>query len=158
MDGEEMNQKAFYAWLEAQGAEVFAPTSGWEFARFRAREAVHIIYRNKDGAYTAHGFAAECMDAFTKRGNIAMGYAGKRKTPSQSVKASLRSRDGNECFFCGQEMTPETMSIEHLVGRAKGGPNHMDNLVLSHAACNQEAGNLPLIAKIRIYHRNRGGK
>lgn len=41
-------------------------------------------------------------------------------------------------------------TLEHLVARAKGGPDHMDNLVLVHEECNKKVSNLPLIEKIKI--------
>ena len=147
---EKPNQEAFSAWLREQGADVLAPTNQWEFARFRAHETVHIIWRNKGGRLTALHFAAKCLDAFGKKSNLAMGFTEKRHQIPQTIKATLMGRDGDRCFFCRLPLAGD-ITIEHLVAKSKGGPDHTDNLVLAHEKCNMAAGGLPLIEKIKIH-------
>lgn len=45
----------FTSWLSAQGAEVLAPTNSHELIRFRAKGAVHILYRNAAGSIRIPG-------------------------------------------------------------------------------------------------------
>lgn len=149
---------AFGAWLRAQGADVLAPTNEYEVARFRANGAVHVVYRKKNGSVTHGEFGGRCIEAFKRGQNMAMGFTANRRSLSASVKASLLARDGDACFFCGLQMPPEDMTIEHLVGKSKGGPDHTDNLVLAHEACNQDAGNMPLMEKIKVHCASRYSK
>lgn len=138
------------AWLRAQGAEVLAPTNAYEMARFRARGGVHVIYEGRRGI-TANGFAQTALTAYEKGANLWMGLTTKPRGNMAKTRAALLERDGNLCFFCCLEMNLEDMTVEHLVGRAKGGPDHQDNLVLAHESCNKSADNLPLIEKIKIH-------
>ncbi len=143
--------EAFASWLREQGAEVQAPKSQYEFARFRAQGGLHIIYIRQSGTISAQPFGLECLAAFRRRSNMAMGFTAARNTRAASVRATLLLRDGEACFFCGDPMLPEEITVEHLVAKNKGGPDHTDNLVLAHERCNQDVGPMPLIDKIRIH-------
>lgn len=138
---------AFKAWLARQGAEVIAPTNPYELVRFRARSATHVIYEGRRGV-SAAGFAAECLGAFRTGKPLAMGLAKVPRTPAERFVAALLQRDGDACFYCLGEMRPGDITLEHLVPVSKGGPNHLSNMALAHAACNREAGDLPLVKKI----------
>lgn len=150
-DGEE-----FRAWLRSQGADVLAPTNQWEVVRFRARGAVHIVYTDARKNIKASGFAAECMEACRRGGNLSMGFTSDRKSLGARMKAALLARDGDLCFFCARVMTQEEMTVEHLVGIGKGWPNHTDNFALAHEECNKKAGNMPLMEKIVTAAVSRG--
>lgn len=151
-------QEAFAEWLREQGADVLQPTSDYEFARFRAMGMINIIYVRQSGAFSAQPFGMECLAAFRKKKNMAMGFTEARKSLNASMRATLLARDGDLCFFCAEAMPPWDVTIEHLVAKNKGGPDHTDNLVLAHEACNQRIGSMPLIRKIRIYHEARKKK
>lgn len=153
-------QAKFHEWLRAQGAEVLAATNTYEYARFRARGGVHVVYQNKYGSPRGHGFAGEVLMAFQDKKCMRMGDVQKPRDNMARLKIALRERDGDMCFFCGQTMFDiegepghekaiSDCTLEHLVGRAKGGPDHMDNLVLAHESCNKLAANIPLIEKIK---------
>lgn len=149
-----MDNKKFNEWLRHNGAEVLEPTNPYEIARFVARGGVNVIYRGRRGI-SARGFALDCLHAFENNASISMGYTKGHRSDLGRKKAALMQRDGDLCFFCAKPMTQDAMTIEHLVSRQNGGPNHMDNLVLSHSQCNARAGNLPLIKKIQIHHSTR---
>lgn len=144
-----MNRKKFREWLSQQGAEVLAPTNPFEIARFRARGGVHIVYEGRRGI-TASGFAVECVEAFEKGARLWMGITTKPRSILTYKKAALMERDGNACFYCGLELSVDEATIEHLVSHDKGGPDHIDNLVLAHAPCNKLADNLPLMKKVLL--------
>lgn len=143
-------QADFEAWLRAQGADILPTTNPWELARFRARDQIHIIYTRANGTITAQDFGLECLAAFRRGGTLSMTVPTKRRGLSHR-KEILLKRDGSACFFCGQEMSEEEMTIEHLVPLMRGGPNIDDNLALAHEACNQKAGAAPLVEKIRAH-------
>lgn len=149
------HRKGFGDWLRTQGADVLEVTSPWEFARFRANSMLHIIYVDKAGTVNTGEFALECLAAWRRNANVPMGFTSKRKSLGANMRATLAARDGTECFFCGAEMKPEEMTIEHLVGKNKGGTDHSDNLVLAHEKCNQGIGAIPLVAKIEIHVKMR---
>lgn len=144
-----MNKVKFLDWLRTNGAEVLSPTNAFEWARFRARGGVHVIYEGRRGM-TVAGFAEECLNAFRAGSAMNMGATSKPRTPLGFKKAALFERDGNLCFYCRQPMTYEQATVEHLVSRQNGGPDHMDNLALAHDPCNTKAANLPLIKKIEL--------
>ena len=151
-------REAFAEWLREQGADVLQPTNEYEFARFRAMGMINVIYVRQSGVFSAQPFGMKCLAAFRKKANMAMGFTEARKSLNASMRATILSRDGDLCFFCAEPMPPWDVTIEHLVAKNKGGPDHTDNLVLAHEACNQRVGSMPLIRKIKIYHESRKKK
>ena len=51
-------------------------------------------------------------------------------SPNAKRKKTLLKRDGNRCFYTGEVMKENEMSVEHLVPTYWGGTNNMQNLVL----------------------------
>jgi hypothetical protein len=147
-----LDVKAFKSWLSTAGAEVLASSSTWEAVRFQARGGIHSVYVNKDGRYTVHGFALECVTEFLLGQTPPKMWADATKLNNvkKLYRPALLERDGDACFYCGYQMQPGDMTVEHLVSRNRRGPNHLDNMVLCHASCNQEAGSLPVKAKIEL--------
>lgn len=64
--------------------------------------------------------------------------------------AYLVARDGDGCFYCSNRLDFAACTIEHLVARAAGGPDHASNLVLSCPGCNAHAGHLSAAEKMRL--------
>jgi 5-methylcytosine-specific restriction endonuclease McrA len=56
------------------------------------------------------------------------------------VRAALAQRDGPECCWCGRWCRSTDMTIEHLLPRALGGTDALENLALACAACNNARG------------------
>lgn len=124
--------------LEAAGAEMLGPTNPYEVLRFRTCKGVGVVYSGKRGeTWNAEAIAARDHLSAGK-GSLAPVTVRGRRTDKATVTALL-SRDGGECFFCGAALDGD-ITVEHLVAIAHGGPNHISNLFLAHAACNQEAG------------------
>jgi 5-methylcytosine-specific restriction endonuclease McrA len=40
------------------------------------------------------------------------------------------------CWVCGQHVSLDAATLEHIRPLAEGGNSHQDNLAISHAACN----------------------
>lgn len=149
-------REAFGLFLTRSGAELLAPTNPSELFRFRARGGVHIIYVRRTGFLTIKGAALEALRAF--RAGSRWDAGTRNADPRHAMKRerhALFERDGRACWFCGEDMPDDDMTVEHLVGRNKGGPDHLDNLVLAHQRCNIEADNLPLKRKIEIHCQHR---
>ena len=48
-------------------------------------------------------------------------------------------RDGRRCAYCGLEKVP--LEIDHIIPKSRGGPNRLQNLVLSCKECNSARAN-----------------
>lgn len=152
-----VDEDKFRGWLRRQGAQVLPATNQYEVARFLARGQTNVVYIGRRGM-SAIGFAGECLLAYTKGVGINMGFTQKPRNSMMRMKLSLWERDHGLCFFCGVAVDIQQATVEHLVGRGKGGPDHQDNLALAHDACNKTAANLPLMEKIKVRERNLYGK
>ena len=40
------------------------------------------------------------------------------------------------CWICGEQVAEEDATLEHIKPLAEGGSSHLENLAISHAACN----------------------
>jgi hypothetical protein len=146
-----MKVDSFKAWLEANGAEILKPTNDFEVIRFRANDQVSIVYKGKRG-YTLTGAAEKAYKCFV----TSKPWSGTNKNLGRNCVdvRTLIQRDGDTCFYCFKPMTQDEMTREHLLSRAQGGRNHISNQVLCHRSCNQEAGHLSVMEKIRIREKN----
>lgn len=61
--------------------------------------------------------------------------------PWERVRQRVLRTKGTICALCGE---PGADSVDHDVPVARGGSNHIDNLVPAHAVCNQRKGNRTL--------------
>lgn len=142
--------KAFFDFLVTCGAEVLVATSKYEVARFKSHGVTSIIYCNKKGKLRFTGDSAEAYRAFDN----GKSWQGTDKNKARLVRRSpkvktLLRRDGGNCFYC-REPLGDDITVEHLVCRAHGGPNHISNLVLAHGQCNHAAGHLSAAEKVAI--------
>lgn len=144
----------FKTFLSSHGAQVLNPTNEWELVRFLAGGETGIIYRNKRGDVTFVGPAEAAFNAFASGQAWRVDPYNRAKVRIKPVVATLRARDGDLCFFCALAMGDDA-TVEHLVARAHGGPNHVSNLFLAHGACNQKAGHLSAPEKIAMHVASR---
>ncbi len=63
------------------------------------------------------------------------------------LRAALRARDGDDCFYCLRPLGADD-TLEHIERWGDGGSNHPDNLALAHAACNFETRELSVDEKM----------
>lgn len=57
-----------------------------------------------------------------------------------NIRNYLLEKHGRKCFYCDKEVS--NFEVEHLIPKAKGGSNRIDNLTLSCHSCNQKKGTL----------------
>lgn len=142
--------EVFKAWLRERGAEVMIGTNPYELVRFCTSNGVSILYSSLKGKLSFTGESREAYHAY--RNGTAWTAKCSQKEPLGSVTSrTLRERDGDDCFFCLQPVAPGEGSVEHLVPRSAGGPNHLSNLFLAHKTCNSSAGHLDARAKIALH-------
>lgn len=141
----------FREWLVSRGAELLPTTNEWEVLRFRCLHGTGVIYQNSRGHYKFSGpVAIDAYRAFAT-GKPWDGH-GKKSRLSKGArrrKQQLLIRDGDECFYCGQPMGTD-ITEEHLLSHNQGGSYRLENLALAHGRCNQQAGNLPIVEKVKL--------
>jgi 5-methylcytosine-specific restriction endonuclease McrA len=145
--------KTFTDHLTEAGAEILAPTNPYETLRFRTSYGVGVVYRGKRGeTWNPEAIAArDHLNAH--KGSLApVAVKGRRK--DRSTVGALMARDGDLCFFCGAPLDGD-VTVEHLIAIAHGGPNHISNLFLAHAQCNQAAGHMSAPEKVEMAVRLR---
>jgi 5-methylcytosine-specific restriction endonuclease McrA len=65
----------------------------------------------------------------------------KQRKFNHEVKHRLfRHYESACCFWCGDRLWIEELTVEHLVPRALGGSDQVENIVLACQKCNQEKG------------------
>ena len=53
-------------------------------------------------------------------------------------------RNNDFCWYCGCELPPSELTIDHVFPRSKGGDNNMDNIMMVCKSCNSSKGNMDL--------------
>ena len=51
------------------------------------------------------------------------------------------------CWVCGEHVTPEAATLEHIQALSEGGNSHAENLAISHEVCNGQrhaSGRVPV--------------
>ena len=145
---------AFVEFLAANGAEILTTTNEYEVLRFRANGETSVLYRNKHGEFTGTGEMAKAYSAFINGRKCIGAQKNKATIVKRTPKVrTLLERDGGNCFYCHEPLKND-ITVEHLVSRAHGGPNHISNLVLAHQQCNADAGHLSAAEKIKLREQN----
>ncbi len=86
--------------------------------------------------------------------------------PTAISKAEqIRLRDGDRCWLCAgkldftaQPNSSKSPTIEHLLAKANGGTNALDNLVLAHPGCNKQLGTRSVAEKQRMRAKYRAAR
>lgn len=172
----DFNVQGFLAFVAANGGEVGVPTNPYEVVRYRAywrgtqTSAVHIVYAKDNGLLTWTGGSQGHYRAFldgARMDELPGAVEGPKAKPAEQrlpkkkgksnapTRATLRARDGDDCWFCGKPMGDDC-TLEHLIAKAKGGNNSLANYALAHRQCNADAADLPLVDKIAMRARLRG--
>lgn len=143
---------AFKNFLANSGAEFWTSRDNpYELLRLRTGDGIAVIYRNAKGWLKFTGPIGIPWRAFVS--NLpyrAYPRAGEIRGEREELVSALLDRDGRACFYCLLPLTPGFETIEHLVPQAAGGPSHLANLALAHRCCNERAGTLSVIEKIRL--------
>lgn len=152
----EKDLASFKEWLLARGAQVLEPTSEWEVLRFRCATSTSIIYRDAKDQINMQGRAKEAYRSFKGGKSWTAGVKASRFGKKRGMfVATLIKRDGYCCFYCGNEMTQDQVTLEHLIPTAAGGVDHLVNMALAHSECNRKAGHLSLVQKVVLRDKMR---
>lgn len=66
----------------------------------------------------------------------------------KKLKLRLWKLYGDRCWYCGDPMTMESATVEHLIPHSRSGPTSEENCVLTHQPCNEAMADIPLALKI----------
>jgi 5-methylcytosine-specific restriction endonuclease McrA len=75
-----------------------------------------------------------------------MSLRSRNSKQRKSLLRTLRERDGDLCHICYRPMSfkvpnqPESATFDHIIPKAVGGRDRMDNLKLAHNKCNKARG------------------
>lgn len=79
------------------------------------------------------------------------GASTQAKRARREIRACLLGRQGQRCAYCNRLMAPpqrtrqggpDTMTIDHVTPRSRGGSEHRWNLVLACRSCNDRKEDL----------------
>jgi 5-methylcytosine-specific restriction endonuclease McrA len=55
-------------------------------------------------------------------------------------KEAIKLRDGYRCMYCGNYFSKNSLTVDHIIPKSKGGKHTFDNLVCSCKPCNHKKG------------------
>lgn len=142
----EIDVERFSKYIIDRGAIVLPITNPWEVIRFKTIAGTSVIYKNKHGEITHTGESKMAWDAF--KGNKPWRAVDPKRKNLKSRKAKLAARDGKKCFYHGEAMSLNDLTIEHLLNKSHGGTDHDSNLCLACEECNRTVGNWALTKKM----------
>lgn len=62
----------------------------------------------------------------------------------ESVRSKLLKESGNRCFYCGAPISVRSMTIDHIIPKAKGGSDHFSNKTCACGRCNNDKADLTM--------------
>ncbi len=150
--------EAFSNWLTKCGAELLSHTNEWEIIRIKAEGETLVSYKNAKGRQKWPPSLVKYHKCFSRGKSLKLAspitqYKGNKKARLKL----LGDRDGWSCWYCDTPLWPVdrikvegevSATIEEVCPRQIGGPTHIGNQVLACAACNSEAGNMSVAAKV----------
>ncbi len=142
----DIDVERFSQYLVDRGAIVLPITNPWEVVRFKTIAGTSVMYTNKKGDITHTGESQMAYDAY--KGKKAWRAVDPKRKNLKSKKARLAARDGKKCFYHGEALPFEKLTIEHLLNKSHGGNDHDSNLCLACEECNSIVGNWPLTKKM----------
>jgi 5-methylcytosine-specific restriction endonuclease McrA len=73
------------------------------------------------------------------------------RTPE--LRQAIHAREGGVCFYCLRRIGPEMQCLDHVIPRARLGPNSYRNLVSCCRECNSRKGERPAADFLRSLYR-----
>ncbi len=157
---------ALKKWLKRHGAVICEPQSSDEVLRFETDRGHGVVHRSNTGVLLTNAVAGSALHCFCHHaewtGGLRRQYppmtpAGKstkrkKRTPEEHsrVVRFLARRDGGfACAYCGSVLSPSAATLEHVVPLSKGGPDDAENMVIACFECNNLAGDLSVMEKLK---------
>jgi hypothetical protein len=74
---------------------------------------------------------------------------------TRALRQSIHTRERGRCFYCLRRLARAEKCLDHVVPRARSGPNSYRNLVSSCAQCNSQKGERGVGDLLRWLYRER---
>jgi len=75
---------------------------------------------------------------------IIVGYQLNRCIIPEHIKKQVYKKFNNRCAYCGEKLTPDTRTIDHIVPLSEGGTNYVTNFFPACIHCNKLKSSLSL--------------
>jgi 5-methylcytosine-specific restriction endonuclease McrA len=70
-----------------------------------------------------------------------LGLSKPQLIQTESRRKRIYDRGNGMCYLCGDAVTFNEMTIDHVIPKSRGGKNNIENLRPTHYKCNFEKGN-----------------
>lgn len=147
-------------WL-ARNLGLTVETVRHALRRLVQHRALRLIHRSKAGHVMDVRLPAEIPGARRRGGACPSRVASPdsanleetdfMRTPE--LRQAIHARDGGVCFYCLRRIGPEMQCLDHVIPRAKLGPNSYRNLVSCCRECNSRKGERPAPDFLRSLYR-----
>lgn len=146
-----MNVEKFTNWLRNHGCQILPNSNAYELVRWKGKETGVLYSTLRTSGHYASG-AVSCFKGKRK-------WSGgpdkvQRKGTYKKQRATLRERDGDDCFYCGEPLG-EDETFEHLLELNQGGKNLVTNGVLAHQKCNSAVDGMTVAEKVKFALKSR---
>lgn len=154
--------QGFRDFLVNNHAILFPPLNLNEIYRVSTRIGSIVGQKDKKGKPFHHPRALKLIDIYEKKlSPPSLSPIVTRRAPYNSSAltiATLITRDGPNCFYCGREVRHPAIqapdlppaTCDHFIPRAKGGPNNIHNYVLACESCNRKVGSVSIVEKVKF--------
>lgn len=156
VDQFERYRSAVEKFVVTNGGKVLQPTNQYEVLRVCGEKgnSTMVLYQKKTGMLSW----TPPLEKMWKAMKSKQPYGGfvettQRSSLGKTKKQIIIDRDGSGCFYCGAEGVGLTQ--EHVLSKTHGGSNHVANIVLACAPCNEEAGHMSVAEKFRFAFEKR---
>lgn len=71
-------------------------------------------------------------------------YSKVPKITTRLTRKAIYNRDKNICYICGKEFGDNSLTLDHVIAKSKGGKESWENLVTCCKKCNEKKGSKSL--------------
>ena len=76
----------------------------------------------------------------------------RQRQKHKYIKQYVANRDGLTCCYCGKQLTPETVTMEHIIPDSQHGAFNATNLTVACVRCNNKRGDKPFFEFCQEYN------
>ena len=145
-------QSDFMAWLERNGARGLPLANGSQVGRYDTCLGIVEVWQESDFSMgPPQGLAHDLFEVFMNGGSRYLQPADLTGEFSQAKKNRvLKQGHPCRCFYCNCSIEKKDMTLEHVLPKSKGGPDHIANLVLACGPCNELMANRTIHEKMTL--------
>ena len=78
----------------------------------------------------------------------------RNRNPVKFSRQNIYSRDRNKCQYCGERLSNEFLTYDHVLPKSRGGRTEWENIVACCIKCNRKkGGRIPREASMRLIRK-----